>query len=113
MREGKREGGIKEYGAAPRRAAPAQTAMKLPSSCFYCLSVLRSERTRKEGEGTAVRGRSGLSRYGQTEGTPRSSAVGPTGDAIGETKKAKGNKVFSDELLLHLRNLFGICAAAN
>ena len=74
----------------------AQTAMKLPSSCFYCLSVLRSEpeSSRREKKGVSEwgrgkqRGKQGgrfpLSRYGMG----RTRAVSPT-----RGKKAKGSKV--------------------
>ena len=55
---GKKEGGGRKEGIKEYGAAPAQTAMKLPSSRFYCLSVLRGEPER----------RSRLSRYGRGGG---------------------------------------------
>ena len=83
------------WGRRRARCRPrprAQTAMKLPSSCFYCLSVLRSEpessRREKKGVSEWGRGKQGgrfpLSRYGMG----RTRAVSPT-----RGKKAKGSKV--------------------
>ena len=85
------------WGRRRARCRPrphAQTAMKLPSSCFYCLSVLRSEPESSRREKKGVSGDEG-SNEGSREGGFRfqDMAWGEPGQSVPrEGRKPRGAK---------------------